>query len=1291
MAVVLDKIELFVHRHKMRALMAFLALYLIASLFPVLTAYADEPDDWSFYNVSSAAAAFYGQVSADKAMGNGNSDEQFNVLDTTHAGRAGGFLGFNDGSTTLGQRIIGWVAPNLSTSSQAYGYNRLDGSAMHRYSQYGNLLTQLGLDSTQAGMSLNFGRAIGGFIMRGMYLLASAIPLLFAACVRLLRFINPFHWILGALTRGSFSTTTTFALPDYFADGLTAQGVGNVPVDAATGLGPLVGLIISIYSGLQSISWMFLIPISIASIVVGFLLFRSTDRMGKLKRLLIRMVFITIGIPLLGLIYTSMLNDFEAELRDSSNGVADRIIFSTFVDFAGWVEGKEGAGASRDVPPRLGIIPGMTIGGTLVGSDTGGSRGIIVPTAASWMNLRNTAMAINGRGGDVNTTFGANDARNASQAWNQDVEVTGGTRRQIMDSALDLLDRYSSAEFYLASTFEENIKLELSATEEQMNNFFKELQKPQEFHDNHEDIVYRSYEGSPLNIFSDGWLHTGTLGNTTNYNYGQAGTAGGGAAGSAGLSTMAMYNYLSTKFGMTNMIVYSNKIASSGAVREMHMSVNLIGKGFVSFLYWLQAFSMLLTITLIGLFYAIGLLFSNFMKGLRMLTSIPFSLLGFLPAIAKVISIVIAMIIEVLAILFMYFFLCEFLWALHTLVEGPIAALFSGAAGPGMAIAGASALVMAGPSLLTILILLNIIITIGFMIMSIKFRKSITKGINEAIEKVVEKFIVGQPGQSSGGGFAGKAGGAVAAGAGMALGAKMMGGSSDGGKNPDTAGAPGSSSGGPGGVGAGSEDGGGSGGSGGQGGDANVTVGTGAGGEGNGLGGSDDADKALGGSEMSGSPLAISAPQGDPTEPTAKDQAAWDDATGKNSMTDTDERKEDEAKQKIEGTTEAVKEGAQAVAKGVQAYYTGDVQAGVEAVQHAEKAKKGVDKAKNAEEDAAKRQQAEKAQEAKEQAAAAAAQGTGSDSDNDGTGSKANDSLASASTPDTKSVSESVNEGAVSGSTDSGSEGRKPDIEGAEAAGRAEAQAQAASSSSGSSSSGGASGGGSSGGNATVVQTSAAPSSGTASSATPSSTSSSGSGDAPVSQDSGQGQGIQDGKPASTPESGDKGSEIEAEPTPEVRNASAGSSGPSSALKSAAKDVAMNAAMVYAASSSNPTVAAAGQGMLASKMMIQGQQQHARRAARAQRTNTPPPPPPRRPTQKQRQNMPPMMRSRVDNFVKNNEASNASDIEKAAKYNAFVNEQARIAAAEYNKAQEQNPDDFSEKINAEDVLRGKAL
>lgn len=772
-----------------------LALMLVIPITLILgstqSAFAEEDEEdavaaLNFYRLSSSVTALFSEANKpDSKVEAAEGDTAWQDV-ASNASSGGSFVGYVDDDYNP---IAGWLNSKTAQSSDATGYNTLIptpggvfagvAGAQH-YGFYGATLQGLGLDTTSTGLSLGFFNTMLGGVVMLLYILGAAVDGLFSIILTIMDWLNPFKLFYVGVN----------AVSPEFANGMTG---GQGPPGF---LGSLAEWIGGWYQVLNSLSWTVLVPIFMATFIMGILLFKKMDKGSGLKKLFIRLLFIGLGLPLLGSMYTGALGAMN-NATDDGNAGSTKVVLSTYVDFEGWA-----------LDQRLRIPEGATIEWHAPESGTSDDRTANKPSGAAQAGVRDTALLINAQvfGLDGVEVIGDTDE---DVAWGE--AIRGGdsnwSQTQFGD-IVSMLFRYMANEQVSASAFETESKATLSGDALNLAPAWFEgyIGDP-------EDVVkaseheYKPPEddgvkikiapnANPLLVTAEGTGLGMTGGGNAMGSLRQFETAGevgdcgrqlstpSGKPMSCNLAPLAMYNYLNTDFGSTSLHTYSSGRSSSEATRSVHNSVSMVGTGTMSFIYWFNAVVLLGSFVLIGFGYAFAMIMGNIRRGIQLITAIPFATLGAIAGIAKVIVYSIALIMEVIITIFLYKFVQEFLIALPSIFEKPFSGVLNnGDAGEAAALVG----YLSSSGLVAIIITLaSIALTIMFTIMALRLRKSIVKAVEEASTKIVEKFMDTSAGTGGGGGgmMPALAGGA-AAGAGAAIGNRMMnGGGGGGGKKP---------------------------------------------------------------------------------------------------------------------------------------------------------------------------------------------------------------------------------------------------------------------------------------------------------------------------------------------------------------------------------------------------------------------------------------------------------------------------------------------------------------------------
>ncbi|MFJ9893630.1 hypothetical protein ACIQPR_09885 [Streptomyces sp. NPDC091280] len=731
-----------------------LALVLLAALFvPVFmmatssrasAADQKERDNYSLYQLASNASSYFSEQnspSTDKGM----HENWKPVVGSPASG--GSMLGYADPDFSLGS-IVGWFFAEVSGSSQTVTYETLAAkddkgnakySGMLDYAHFGAANNDLGLDTMSSGIGGQIVSVIGGSLIWVLYALALAVGTLFYVILQFLKLINPFMWFYSAVA----------AVNPTLAEGMTGGDTGG---------GALSGLqhwISGWYGLLVDISWQALVPIFIGLLLIGLVMFKKMDRGSAIKKLIVRVVFIGVGLPLIGSMYTSVLDKFDNSVLGQHAGPT-RVVLSTYVDFEAWM-----------MNDRLGIPDQATVSwdGDQASSD-------------AMMSVRTSALAINkqSHGATFNGISIGTKSNDAESAW-KDGTVSVGTGAsddfKAVFATFGIIGKYIAGNEIAASDFESGIKSSITQLDESADakkswfvdkdsygdvEGFGEKKGPKPV-----DHPVISTDGTGLTSSRPG---KGTTVFTTTGTKSNCGFTVGKTPSSCNLSPLAAYNYLNTGFSPSSLNMYSSNNATSGFTRENHMAVSQVGTGPGKFMYWSNAATVLGSVVLLGFWYALGMLAGSVKRIFGLVAAVPFATLGAMAAIAKVIVYSMAMILEVIVTLFIYQFVSEFLISAPDIMAGPVSSFMS----PG-GLWGSAAL---GGIIVYILTLISSLLIMGVTFALLRVRKTVLQAMDEVVTKLVDKFLETStaPKPDKGGLMPALAAGA-GAGAGMAMGNKL--------------------------------------------------------------------------------------------------------------------------------------------------------------------------------------------------------------------------------------------------------------------------------------------------------------------------------------------------------------------------------------------------------------------------------------------------------------------------------------------------------------------------------------
>jgi hypothetical protein len=765
---------------------AMLTALVIPALITVFSSAAhaedDKPDsNYSMYNLASNTGAYFSnENSPDSEGGQKDGANERMTKDwlevTEDPGSAGSMLGYADSDVSWS---LDWLAAKMSGSSQTFGYDTFKAQddnghgvgfydGLMDYSHFGAANNDLGFDSMSSGSGSNFVQKLGGSIIWILYALSMSVSWLFWIVIQILKHLNPFLLLHDGLA----SISPAYAK---WADGMT-QG--------QTAPGELSGLsafIAQWYGALITMSWAVLVPLFIGVLLLSLVLFKKLNRGSAIKKLIIRVVFIGVGVPLIGSMYTSILNQFDDSMLSQNSGPT-KVVLSTYVDFNSWI--------NHD---RLAIPDNADI-------SWDADEGHALPKSV--LSARSSAAAINvqSHGGDKgvfkNVTVDpmTDDAATSWSNASPDLE-DGETDQNTVMATLNMLNGYIGGNSVSASDFESGVKGNITqlsedqVTQKDKSSWFNKdggyadaqkkfgegKVKPQD----HPIISNGFAEGHPgLTSSSPGSSQkTFTTGGGTTTDCGYKVVDSEGKPMSCNLSALATYNYLNTGFDDNALTLYSSEKATSGFTRESHDAVSQVGTGPAAFMYWANAVVLLGSIVVVGYLYGIGMLYGAFKHLIQVVGAVIPATAGSLAGISKFIIYAVAMILEVFATMFLYQLVSEFLVSLPTIIEGPASNLVNNNAVNGViSIFSNKAL---GSVAVTVMTVVTTLLIAGVTFAMVRARKSILTALNEVTTKLVDKFMETNTmpptgGSTPGAGMMPSVAGGIGSGAGMAMASGMM-------------------------------------------------------------------------------------------------------------------------------------------------------------------------------------------------------------------------------------------------------------------------------------------------------------------------------------------------------------------------------------------------------------------------------------------------------------------------------------------------------------------------------------
>lgn len=707
-------------------------------------AFAGDDNDASFYKTASVAGSFY-DSSLDLAGDNYNFQKtpdqgaEINAMlkEPSQMANVGAFMGYVDKDYPFWDFTNNIAQTTMGTQSRSYTVPS-NNQAVAAYLQYGHALQALGLDTVSSNQFdfMAIGRMFLGSLSMSVYVGALVPQVAFSMAINVMQTLNPFNWMVSEAIGGGETVPALAGVKDF---------VTNL-YNVFAGMGLYVAtLILAVGIGTSILFW------------------RKSNNVGShFKKFIIRLVFIAAGLPFLGMTYTAALNN-ASDAFAASAPMANKAVAATFVDFAAWAEKN-----------NLALPEGTTIKVNGNGSGSGSGTVDMGGTTAP----QTFALKINQASGSL-VDGDDTDASNLTDNITSSRYSGNGQLGKILE-VFDLLNRFANSTRYTAGAYETYVKtisggkmaegLKVTGNKDKyaaVNNILSPNADASKLDNKNTSFMS---DGTPstfsVTMSGDSIVYTGH-GKISKYAPGtlyrkfekamdsvnehvmgsQAKSFGTTtSSGTGGLSTISMYNYLTTKFADDTVTNYSSTKLASDYVLDTHHSVSLVGGGVMGIVYWLNMVSILSFIAVVGTVYAFGLIGGSVKRGIKMVTSIPFAAVGSVRAISKIVGITVSMIVQIYGTLIVYNLVVELFIASQQIFLTPLMIGFnngnvSAAIIPGMTADynGVTAAVtgLTLPIVAFIMSIVNIVITIK----AVKLRKTLVKSMDEAMAGWVDRFF----------------------------------------------------------------------------------------------------------------------------------------------------------------------------------------------------------------------------------------------------------------------------------------------------------------------------------------------------------------------------------------------------------------------------------------------------------------------------------------------------------------------------------------------------------------------
>lgn len=796
--------------------------------------------NYSFAVAAKAAAQYFGY--SQSPDGHGLEGFQASILDTSSSptsgyttgtfqfSHMGGLVGFqppedvdrdsnfmiaaSDSLNVVSYSMTALSHIDIDSASVCSGGSIQALSRFDYYAQYGYALSQLGFDETCVGTENNSMRMLLGGLMLVAYLLSLGLSAFFTLLFDLLNFANPLRLFMGP-----GSVIVTEILDDY---NIQPTDVVTGPLDFSTatvsdaikaGVSDIVIKLTGLYNNLYSLSWSTIIPLFFVVALFTWLVVKQGSGQQKsmggtfidsFKKLGIRMVFATLGIPLLLACYTTALG-FVDTFCARTTVTGSSIILHTFVDFENWVYANRLAlpesseilikindgsvyanpSGSRNLCARINASIGQGYPATAYSNATDYlyAHGLNPTASGAYSELAYERTVLSDLKNDNRTTVSFYEGTAVDSTYNYNIDSISDDMRLIVN----LLERYMRGDIVTSSSFQSKRLYQLSTSgtwadaavltmfNESINYRNFDSKKAGDFdyqtdtgtitvHRDQADVeesVHSRFSVKEwevdaqkcVNIWNDGSGFAYTVestgddfGGSLYGSYQDVGSTYRGlsfmsnqspasnGSGHDGLSTMSMYNYLSSEFTKDSVFVYSADYSSTNQSKIGHYSVNAIGGGIMTVINIVNALVLLASISVIGYGYGFSLMMSNFKAMFKIIMPVFSGMLGFMSGIASTVILVCAMIINILATCILYSVAVDIMYAIYNLVEFPLVIIFGRLGHSG----GAQFVSLIITPLLGVL---SIVLIVTIVKQLLRLRTAVVKSATEVTTAAINKFL----------------------------------------------------------------------------------------------------------------------------------------------------------------------------------------------------------------------------------------------------------------------------------------------------------------------------------------------------------------------------------------------------------------------------------------------------------------------------------------------------------------------------------------------------------------------
>lgn len=703
-----------------------------------------------------------------------------------------------------------------NTSASSVSYSRallrsydVGARAPSRYGDYGLLLSLMGFDNVGSAAE-NTRRSVLGIIALVSYYAAGSVNSLFEIMFNVLESTNPFQFFKDI----NISSTAGKAELEKISAGAVAASEGG-----DTALNTVTAYFGKVFNAFADFSWAVAIPMSLILIIAAVFLTRNgRSKFGlNIKKFFIRIFFLILGIPILGSAYTQVLDALK-DARVMSDDYITQAVSYTFLDFGEWVE-------NRRLAPYVGVEYDSNLFalGTMNGTDAGVEGGDSYVAPKAWFKLRRMCSDLNVANGvftlgdnvlTVNDKTGAmlKDYMYSSTSATLATDDASASLTTIdtnnKEAIIGVITKYMHGTKYTPEMFETGtvanmIKmggaygdmLALSCDKYSFSQYAERtvrgLQTNETGYYNpaspkeakpYADVANDRFDsyvfgGMEYNIWNNGGMevdgysadggHGGLPSVGSSFKLGTSQESIGTDLGldpskRTGLSTMAMYTYLTTQFTQDGLICYGD--APSDYTQTCHYAVNLIGGSYImQVAFFANMITLLLSYFIMALVFVFRAAFDILFKGIHLLGHTLLAAVGFYKSIGTAICMTVNMIAQLFVSVIFFSFVTDLMFIMTSLADHFFRKVAEAA---GILTSGGSSMTDANSSfqaeILTITSsLLASLVIVFFVFFAIRWRAAIMAAINSTVETIVGSLLGVQLTGAADGGTSGMLKGAL--------------------------------------------------------------------------------------------------------------------------------------------------------------------------------------------------------------------------------------------------------------------------------------------------------------------------------------------------------------------------------------------------------------------------------------------------------------------------------------------------------------------------------------------------